>query len=85
MPVLSDPRHAYHTHGEASLPASSTHRIVTRRQMRVKPSDGLLSARRRHNAQKGLFGLLEAHTRASLARNCHIESLPLATLQLIPP
>ncbi len=56
MPVLSDPRHAYHTHGEASLPASSTHRIVTRRQMRVKPSDGLLSARRRHNAQKAFLG-----------------------------
>ena len=71
VPVLSDLRHAYHTHGEASLPASS-----------MNSSGGLLSARRR---PEGLFGLLEAHTRASLARNCHIESLPLATFQLIPP
>ena len=85
MPVLSDLRHAYHTHGEASLPASSMNCGVKRRPMRVKPSDGLLSARRRHKRPEGLFGLLEAHTRASLARNCHIESLPLATFQLIPP
>ena len=85
VPVLSDLRHAYHTHGEASLPASSMNCGVKRRPMRVKPSDGLLSARRRHKRPEGLFGLLEAHTRASLARNCHIESLPLATFQLIPP
>lgn len=64
--------------------ARSTHRIVTRRPVRVKPSDGLLSARRRHKRPDGLFGLLEAHSRASLARNCHIESLPLAIFQLIP-
>ena len=56
MPVLSDLRHAYHTHGEASLPASSMNCSVKRRPMRVKPSDGLLSARRRHNAQKAFLG-----------------------------
>jgi len=65
--------------------ARSAHRIMTRRPVRVKPSHGLLSARRRHKRPEGLFGLLEAHSRASLARNCHIESLPLATFQSIPP
>ena len=81
----SDLRHAYHTHGEASLPASSMNCGVKRRPVRVKPSGGLLAARRRRKRQGCVLGLLEAHTRTSLARNCHIESLPLAAFQLIPP
>ena len=85
MPVLSDLRHAYHTDGEASLPALSMKYGVKRRSMRVKPSGGLLAARRRRKRQGCVLGLLEAHTRASLARNCHVESLPLAAFQLIPP
>ena len=47
MPVLSDLRYAYHTDGEASLPALSMKYGVKRRPMRVKPSGGLLAARRR--------------------------------------
>ena len=54
VPVLSDLCHAYHTHGEASLPASSMNCGVKRRPMRVKPSDGSHVAAT--NAQKAFLG-----------------------------
>ena len=87
MPVLSDLRHAYHTDGEESLPAPSMNYGVKRRPMRVKPSGGLCSPHVAAANAKGAFWGAPGgpYSRVPIARNCHIESLPLAAFQLIPP